>query len=175
VQAVERIRAAHPRGTVNLNSNASKPEMVRALVAAGLDAIRASMNSPRPDVYAAYYQPRGYTVDDVIESIGVVTAAGGHASINLLCFPGVTDTEPELAALSALVERTGLQMIQLRNLNVDPELYRASLPRGVVQPGRGMRWLRDRLAKRSPHLRFGYFNPRVGPLASHAKRLPESA
>ena len=163
VAAVARIRAQHARGTVNLNSNASKPEVVRELVAAGLDAIRASMNSPRPDVYAAYYQPRGYDIRDVIESIGVVTAAGGHASINLLCFPGVTDTEPELAALSDLIARTGLHMIQLRNLNIDPELYRASLPRGVVQPGGGMRWLRDRLAKRFPHLRFGYFNPRVGP------------
>jgi len=164
--AVARIRAQHARGTVNLNSNASKPDVVRELVAAGLDAIRASMNSPRADVYAAYYQPRGYDLRDVVESIGVVTAAGGHASINLLCFPGVTDTEPELEALSDLIQKTGLQLIQLRNLNIDPELYRASLPRGAVQPGFGMRWLRDRLAKRFPALRFGYFNPRVGPRPS---------
>jgi pyruvate-formate lyase-activating enzyme len=170
VLAVARIRAAHARGTVNLNSNASKPDVVRELVAAGLDAIRASMNSPRPDVYAAYYQPRGYDIRDVIESIGSVTAAGGHASINLLCFPGVTDTEPELEALSALIEETGLQMIQLRNLNIDPELYRSALPSGAVQPGHGMRWLRDRLAKRFRQLRFGYFNPRVGP-----RKTPSSA
>lgn len=163
VAAVARIRAQHARGTVNLNSNASKPDVVRELVAAGLDAIRASMNSPRADVYAAYYQPRGYGIDDVIESLAIVAAAGGHAGVNLLCFPGVTDTEPELAALSALIERTGLQMIQLRNLNIDPELYRSSLPRGVVQPGRGMRWLRAALAQRFPRLKFGYFNPRVGP------------
>jgi hypothetical protein len=81
----------------------------------------------------------------------------------LLCFPGVTDTEPELAALSALIAKTGLQMIQLRNLNIDPELYRASLPAGVVRAGRGMRWLRRELARRFPRLAFGYFNPRVGP------------
>ena len=168
VPAVARIRAAHARGTVNLNSNASKPDVVRELVAAGLDAIRASMNSPRPEVYAAYYQPRGYTVHDVIESLRVVTAAGGHASINLLCFPGVTDTEPELAALCDLIERTGLHLIQLRNLNIDPELYRATMPKGVVQRGRGMRWLRDKLAKKFPLLKFGYFNPRVGPRAKSA-------
>ncbi len=167
VAAVARIRAKHARGTVNMNTNASKPDVVRELVAAGLDAIRASMNSPRPEVYAAYYQPRGYDVRDVIESLGVVTAAGGHASINLLCFPSVTDTEPELAVLTDLVERTGLHMIQLRNLNIDPELYRASLPKGVVQRGRGMRWLRDRLARRFPELRFGYFNPRVGRRRAH--------
>jgi len=165
VQAVARIRAQHARGTVNLNSNASKPDVVRELVAAGLDAIRASMNSPRPAVYAAYYQPRGYDVRDVIESLRIVTSAGGHASINLLCFPGVTDTEPELEALTDLITRTGLQLIQLRNLNIDPELYRASLPKGVVQPGRGMRWLQGQLTRRFAHLKFGYFNPRVGPRA----------
>jgi pyruvate-formate lyase-activating enzyme len=159
IAAVARIRAAHAGGTVNLNSNASKPEVVRALVGAGLDSLRASMNSPRPEVYAAYYQPRGYGVEDVIGSLGIMTAAGRHGSINLLCFPGVTDTEDELAALVALIERTGLQLVQLRNLNIDPDLYRASLPPGVVQPGRGMRWLRARLAKRFPRLRFGYFNP----------------
>jgi wyosine [tRNA(Phe)-imidazoG37] synthetase (radical SAM superfamily) len=160
--AVARIRAQHARGTVNLNSNASKPDVVRELVDAGLDAIRASMNSPRAEIYAAYYQPRGYDVSDVVESLRIVSAAGGHASINLLCFPGVTDTEPELAALSELIEKTGLKLIQLRNLNIDPELYRASLPRGAVQRGFGMRRLQGRLARRFPALRFGYFNPRVG-------------
>jgi hypothetical protein len=53
-------------------------------------------------------------------------------------------------------------MIQLRNLNIDPDLYRAALPAGVVQKGRGMRWLRARLARRFPRLRFGYFNPALG-------------
>jgi pyruvate-formate lyase-activating enzyme len=161
VEATRRIRAGSARGTINLNSNASNPDVVRALCDAGLDAIRASLNSPRPAVYAAYYQPRGYGFADVEASLAAVVRAGGHASINLLCFPGVTDTEPELAALTGLIERTGLHGIQLRNLNVDPELYGRSLPRGTVQPGRGMRWLRDALAARFPALRFGYFNPAV--------------
>ena len=84
--------------------------------------------------------------------------AGGHAAVNLLCVPGVTDSEAELEALAGLVERTGLHMLQLRNLNIDPELYRHSLPPGSVAPGRGMRWLKDALAQRFPQLRFGYFN-----------------
>jgi pyruvate-formate lyase-activating enzyme len=159
VAAVGRIRAASPHGTINLNTNASRPDVVHALCDAGLDAIRASLNSPRPAVYAAYYQPRGYGFADVEESLRTVVRAGGHASINLLCFPGVTDTEAELDALTGLVERTGLQRIQLRNLNLDPELYRRALPRGTVRRGRGMRWLRDALAARFPALRFGYFNP----------------
>jgi pyruvate-formate lyase-activating enzyme len=110
-------------------------------------------------VYAAYYHPRGYTVADVEESLRIAVAAGAHASINLLCFPGVTDTEDELDALSRLIAHTGLHLVQLRNLNIDPVLYRSLLPHGVVQRGHGMRWLRDRLAMRFPQLSFGYFNP----------------
>jgi len=161
IEATRRIRAASARGTINLNTNASNPKAVQALCDAGLDAIRASLNSPRPRVYAAYYQPRGYDFADVEESIATVVRAGGQASINLLCFPGVTDTDAELDALVGLVERTGLQRIQMRNLNVDPDLYRRALPRGTVRPGRGMRWLRDALAERFPHLGFAYFNPAV--------------
>jgi pyruvate-formate lyase-activating enzyme len=161
LDAVRRIRAASPRGTIHLNSNASKPDAVRALRAAGLDSLRASLNSPRPDVYAAYYQPRGYGFAEVRESIATMVAAGGHVSVNLLCFPGVTDTEEELEALSELVEDTGLQMLQLRNLNIDPEIYRAALPVDALGKGRGMRWLRATLARRFPRLRFGYFNPAV--------------
>jgi pyruvate-formate lyase-activating enzyme len=174
VEAVRRIRAGSARGTVNLNTNASRPDVVRELCGAGLDAIRASLNSPRPALYDAYYQPRGYRFADVEESLAAMVAAGGHASINLLCFPGVTDTDAELEALSGLVARTGLHMIQLRNLNVDPELYRRCLPPDAPVQGRGMRWLRDALAARFPHLRFGYFNPplaaRPGPRAESAPR-----
>jgi len=162
IDAVRRIRAETDRGTVQLNSNASKPDVVAALCEAGLDSLRASLNSPRPGVYAAYYQPRGYGVGEVAESLRTVVRSGGHASVNLLSFPGVTDTEAELEALAALVEDTGLHMLQLRNLNIDPDLYRASLPEGAVQPGRGMRWLRASLSRRFPRLRFGYFNPAVG-------------
>jgi pyruvate-formate lyase-activating enzyme len=166
VEATRRIRAASARGTIHLNSNASRPDVVAALCDAGLDSIRASLNSPRPKVYAAYYQPRGYAFADVEASIATVVRAGGFASINLLCFPGVTDTEPELDALVGLVERTGLHLIQLRNLNIDPELYRRVLPRGTLRRGRGMRWLRDALAERFPQLGFGYFNPRARALGA---------
>jgi pyruvate-formate lyase-activating enzyme len=175
VEATRQIRAAGARGTINLNTNASRPDVVRALCDAGLDAMRASLNSPRPRVYAAYYNPRGYAFADVEESLAVVVCAGGHAAVNLLCFPGVTDTEPEVEALAGLIERTGLQMIQLRNLNLDPELYRKVLPRGTIRPGRGMRWLRDELAQRFPALRFGYFNPAVRrrvPLARRETKSP---
>jgi pyruvate-formate lyase-activating enzyme len=170
VQSVRRIRAQTSRGTVNLNSNASRPDAVSRLLEAGLDAIRASLNSPRPALYAAYYQPRGYAFAEVEESLRRVVRAGGHASINLLCFPGVTDTQAELHALVGLIERTGLHLVQLRNLNIDPDLYRRTLPRGSVGRGRGMRWLRDALARRFPQLGFGYFNPSLGRARQRVRR-----
>jgi len=161
-EAIRRIRKQTSRGRVNLNSNASRPDAVSRLLDAGLDSIRASLNSPRPELYAAYYAPRGYAFADVEESLRRVVRAGGHASINLLCFPGVTDTTAERDALAGLVERTGLHLVQLRNLNLDPDLYRAALPPGSVARGRGLRWLRDDLGRRFPYLRFGYYNPAPG-------------
>jgi pyruvate-formate lyase-activating enzyme len=159
VEATRLIRQSTVRGTINLNTNASRPDVVRRLCDAGLDAIRASLNSPRPEVYSAYYQPRGYGVAEIVECLRIVKDAGGRASINLLCFPGVTDTEPELDALCRLIDDTDLDMVQMRNLNIDPELYRRTVPEGTVRPGRGMRWLMRELSARYPRLRFGYFNP----------------
>jgi pyruvate-formate lyase-activating enzyme len=175
--AVSLVRASRASGTVNLNTNASRPDDVSRLLDVGLDAIRASLNSARPALYAAYYQPRGYAFAEVEESLRRVVRAGRHASINLLCCPGVTDTEAELEALSGLVERTGLQLVQLRNLNIDPELYRRALPPGSVVRGFGMRALRDALAERFPALRFGYFNPvrrrrAGGPSAATCRERP---
>jgi len=159
VGAVRRVRERCASGTINMNSNASRPDDVSRLLDAGLDSMRASLNSARPELYAAYYAPRGYGFAEVEESLRRVVQAGRHASINLLCSPGVTDTAAELEALSGLVARTGLHLVQLRNLNIDPELYRGALPPGSVARGFGMRALRDALAARFPALRFGYFNP----------------
>ena len=57
--ALKLIRRQVSRGTINLNTNASRPETVARLVAAGLDSMRVSLNSARPEYYAAYYRPRG--------------------------------------------------------------------------------------------------------------------
>jgi len=157
--AIERIRAKTSAGTINLNTNGSKPEVVRRLCNAGLDAMRVSLNSPRPDLYEAYFQPRGYGVGELVESLRIVKAAGGHTAINLLCFPGVTDTEPELDAVSQLAGGVSLDMIQMRNLNIDPDLYREALPQGTASHGRGMRWFMAELTERHEGLGFGYFNP----------------
>jgi hypothetical protein len=71
----------------------------------------------------------------------------------------VTDTDDELAAISSFIEDADLDLIQMRNLNIDPELYRERLPEGTVREGFGIGVFMGRLKERFPHLHFGYFNP----------------
>jgi pyruvate-formate lyase-activating enzyme len=159
LETVRLIRERTPAGTIHLNSNASKPATVAALAAAGLDSMRVSMNSARPEVYAAYYRPQNYVFADVVASMAAMKSHGRFLSINYLVFPGLTDTEEEQAAIEDLVETTSLDMIQMRNLNIDPEIYAAALPPGTLHPGFGIRRVIERLRARFPRLRFGYFNP----------------
>lgn len=159
VETVQHIRAATAAGTINLNTNGSRPDVVARMCAAGLDAIRVSINSLREPMYNAYYRPLDYSLEDVRQSLRTMAAHGGFRAINYLVFPGVNDTEEELEALEELILDTGLEMIQMRNLNIDPELYRQQLPAGSMREGMGLGRFMDRLAARHPHLRFGYFNP----------------
>ena len=159
--AVARFRAEGGQGTVNINSNASLPEAVAKLATAGITSLRVSCNSVRPESYARYYRPSGYEFADVRKSIDAAKAGGVFVSLNLLFFPGFTDTEEETAALVQLVNEAGVDCIQLRNLNIDPELY-LDLMRGIeTGPGLGFLNFRKRLKKECPNLQLGYFNPRV--------------
>ena len=121
--ATERIREALPNGTINLNTNGSMPSALERCIDAGLAAVRISLNSFRPHVYAAYYRPIGYTLDDVFESIRLAVRRGLRVSLNLLTHPGVTDDEDEVSAMQAFLAQTPVAMIQTRTLNIDPEWY----------------------------------------------------
>lgn len=159
VEAVRLFRSKGGKGTINLNSNASMPEAVARLAQAGLSSLRVSLNSARPEAYTRYYRPQGYSFDSVCESIRQAKEGGLFVSLNLLFFPGFSDCEEECAALSALVGNYGVDMIQLRNLNIDPEYY-LSLMQGIeTGPFLGFQNFRKRLKKEHPALRFGYFNP----------------
>jgi len=159
-QAVSLIRRTNREVTVNLNSNSSRPDAVAGLFEAGLSSLRVSLNSVRRPAYDAYFRPRGYTFDDVLRSIEVAKAAGGFVSLNYFTFPGFTDRPAEVDALEALIERTHLDMIQWRNLNIDPELYLKAMPPDEGEPI-GLVAELKRLKKRFPALRYGYFNPPV--------------
>lgn len=128
-KAIEQIRAARSNGTVNLNTNGSMPSALARCIDAGLQAVRISLNSFRPHVYAAYYRPSGYSLEDVFESIRLASRAGLRVSLNLLTHPGVTDDEEELRAMDAMLRDVRVDMIQTRTLNIDPEWYFAAVGR----------------------------------------------
>ncbi|MFU8857457.1 MAG: radical SAM protein [Deferrisomatales bacterium] len=158
--SVGAFRARTGRGTIHLNTNGSLPGALRAVARAGLDSARISLNSARAETYLAYYRPVGYRFEDVVESVRVAVGEGLYTALNLLVFPGVTDQPGEADALERLVEETGLHMVHLRNLSIDPRLYLEHLP-PAVREGRGALGLRSlavRLKRRFPRLDLGYFN-----------------
>ena len=113
VEAVRLTRAATRRGTVNINTNAGDTDAIRRVCEAGVDSLRVSLVSARPDRYHAYHRPAGYELRDVVESIKVAKALGAFVSINYLCYPGFSDTEPEVDALADFIDETGIDMLQL--------------------------------------------------------------
>ena len=160
-RAIHRIRERTDLGTINLNTNGSLSAEVRKLATAGLDSIRISMNSARSRYHKRYYRPKGFDFGDVCDSIAIMKEHGRHVSLNYFILPGFTDDPEEFNALCELVARYRPDLIQLRNLNMDPEYYLESI--GFVSTGRpmGMRnWLAT-LQKKFPRLGFGYFNPPV--------------
>lgn len=174
IETVRTFRAKGGKGTVNLNSNASMPDAVAKLAEAGLSSLRVSLNSARPDVYARYYRPRNFTFADVRRSIVTARQGGVFVSLNLLYFPGITDCEEELEALTELVNACGVNFIQLRNLNIDPELYLRLMEGLPFGPSTGLANFRKRLRKACPGLRFGYFNPSVESSRQEPAEKPET-
>jgi len=157
--AIKEIRKHTSKGSININTNGSKPDAVEELMKAGLDSIRVSLNSARADIYTKYYLPNNYEFADLAESIRRVKKHGGWASINYFVFPGVTDSVDEYEALRELIRTTGLDMIQWRNFNIDPDWYLGKM--GITDPGEclGVKQMMDLIAEEFPHVKFGYFNP----------------
>ncbi len=154
--AVKAMRRATARGTINFNSNASLPAAVDALAAAGIDSLRVSLNSARAPFYDAYYRQRGYTFDDVLESLRRARQGGLFTMLNYLVFPGVSDQRAEVDALKALIGEIGVDLVQMRNLSLDPLLYLDTL--GVQGRGIGMVAMLRELKAAFPKLQYGYFN-----------------
>lgn len=129
VEAMQRVRSQTSLGYININTNAGLTDYMRAIVDAGLNLMRVSTISAIDEHYNAYYKPRGYTLKNVEKSLKYASDKGVYTSINYLIFPGVTDREEEIEAMIGFVKRTGLKLIQMRNLNIDPESYLEIIPK----------------------------------------------
>ncbi|GAF10470.1 radical SAM domain protein [Paenibacillus pini JCM 16418] len=132
IEAMREVRSITDMGYININTNAGLTDFIRGIVDAGLDLMRVSTISALDGHYNAYYKPRKYTLANVEKSLKYATDQGVYTSINYLIFPGVTDREEEIEAMVEFARRTGLKLIQLRNLNIDPESYL-----GLIPPAQG--------------------------------------
>lgn len=158
-EVVTGIRRRTARGTINLNTNASRPDDLGRLLDAGLDSVRVSLNSAREEVYRSYFRPRDYSFTEVIESLRRVRRHGRFSSLNYFVFPGLTDDPDEFEALEKLLTATRPNLIQWRNLNLDPERYWETVRPFSSGQRLGIPRVMDRLRRRRPTLRHGYYNP----------------
>lgn len=155
-EATRSLKRATSRGTINFNSNGSIPDRVRLLCDSGMDSFRFSMNSVREEQYNRYYRPKGYSFSDVLQSVRIAKGADRFTMINYLVSPGVSDAPEEVDALLDFVANTGIDMIQLRNLSIDPAYYNREM--GAHGRGIGMYRLLELLKEKFPSLQFGYYN-----------------
>ena len=159
-ESIREIRKRTGKGTINLNTNGSMPERIREIADNGLDSIRISMNSARPEFYTAYYRPKSYVFEDVVASISLSKKMGLYTMINYLVFPGITDQEEELEALRRLIQKTQVNFIHLKNLDIDPQLYLEKMPESN-SPAVGMKEMAALLKEEFPDVELGYFNRTV--------------
>lgn len=155
-QAVRQMREQTGRGTINFNSNASIPAAIDQLAAAGIDSIRVSLNSVQEPFYTAYYRPRGYQFSAVLDSIQRAKDQGLFTMLNYLVFPGISDRQDEIDALLEVIDRSGVDLIQMRNLAIDPQLYWQKMQ--AKGAGIGIKAMLDHIKRAIPRIQYGYFN-----------------
>jgi len=159
-KAIKLIRQKTSKGIINMNTNASSPAAIIRLVDAGLDSIRVSLNSAREKYYTNYYNPIGYSFDDVTRSIDMAKKKKCFVSLNYLTMPGFTDSKDEFSGLRKFLSIYGVDMIQWRNLNYDPLRYFKEIRISVESSQMlGVREIIMSLKKEFSNLRMGYFNP----------------
>jgi len=158
-RACRLIRERTDRGTLHLNTNGSRPEWVDRLATAGLESIRISTNSVIPERHRAYYRPETYEFAEVEDTVKAAVGAGLYTQLNYLVFPGVTDREAEVEALIDFCGRTGLHVLQMKNLCIDPALYLETLgDEEETGDAMGMVRLLEVLRQETPDVAIRYFN-----------------
>jgi molybdenum cofactor biosynthesis enzyme MoaA len=119
--------------------------------------VRVSTISFRAENYNIYYRPKRYAFSDVLASIKEARSSGLFVSVNLLTFPGFTDSQSEVDHLVRFLKKGYVDLLQLRNLSIDAELFKNSglkTGSGVL----GIRKTADLLKDEIKGLKLGYFN-----------------
>jgi len=157
---IKTLRAEFPKGQFNINTNGSLPQNMERFYRAGLDSMRVSLNSAQESWYNRYYRPKHYSFQDVKETIRLGKEHGLFVSLNLLCFPGVTDSPQETEVFFRFLDQLNPDLIQLRNLNIDPWCYLEECIQEEVS-GTGMNSWINLIKKEFPKIKIGNFTPYV--------------
>lgn len=157
IEAIKKIRAKTPAGTINLNTNGSDPQAVARLAKAGLDSIRVSLVSPRLKIFQAYVKPKNFGLKEVAQSLSTAQQLGLFAMVNYLVFPGVSDQEEEVEAMIGFLKECQVNFLHLKNLCLDPDYYLRSIFLSD-SPAIGLERLAETLRAEVKGLKLGYFN-----------------
>jgi len=156
--AIIKVREKTDCGTININTNGSRPEIVKKMISSGLDSIRVSLSSPTEKYYNSYHRPVSYNYSDVMKTIEIALEKEIFVSINLFFMPGFTDSISEVESLMRFLEKYPVSMIQTRNMNIDPDYYFDKI--GFIDEDFiGIKKLIDMLRDKHPEIRLGYYNP----------------
>jgi pyruvate-formate lyase-activating enzyme len=156
-KSIALMRQRTQRGTIHLNTNGFCPKYLKKLASLGLNSVRISINSFSKERYQAYYRPCGYKFSDVLASIAQAKKSGLFVSLNYLLFPGASDEKNEVRRLIAFLKKGYVDLLQLRNLSIDPELFLYRMP-PVKSGSLGISNMIKLIKKECPGLRLGYFN-----------------
>ena len=77
-------------------------------------------------------------------------------SLNLLHFPGFNDRPEEIDAWLKFLEELPIQMIQIRNLNLDPDVFLETI--GHSEKFLGTKKFIETLQKNFPKIQLGNFS-----------------
>ena len=155
ISVVAELRARHPAATIHINTNGSRPRALERLMGAGVNSCRISVFSFEQRLFHAYYRPRGYRIQEVLESCRTARSMGAQLTINLLTFPGVTDIPEEVERTIFNLADLEVDQLQLRSLNVDPLWLLSRLPE--LPPGMGLARVVEALRSRLPRVGLGNF------------------
>ncbi|MCK5289158.1 MAG: radical SAM protein, partial [Candidatus Omnitrophica bacterium] len=121
------------------------------------DSFRISLNSTEEKFYNIYFNPVGYKFKDVLKSIEIAKRYKKFVSINLFVFPGFIDSERQINSLIKFIDEYKIDMIQWRNLNIDPDFYLKKIA-DKKSDSKGLLFLINKMKQEFPAVKMGYFN-----------------
>lgn len=156
-KAIKVIKKNRPDATVSYIGCAGFPDKMKMLYEAGLDSVRLTVNSVNPSTYERFYRPKGFTFDGIYKSIELAHRAGVFVSLGLETLPGLNDRESETQALMDFIEAFKIDLIQMSNLDGDPNAI-FQLYNFKFEEIHGIKNMLKLLKKRFKSLKFGYYN-----------------